>query len=291
MVFPGSSFESESVMRAISGEKCTALYGVPTMFIQQLSNPNFSQYDFSSLRTGIMAGAPCPIETMKRVVDEMHIPEITIAYGMTETSPVSFQSNVLDPLERRVNTVGRILPHLEVKIVDSKGEIVPIGQPGELWTKGYSVMAGYWGDPEKTSESVSDGWMRTGDIAIIDQQGYAKIVGRTKDMIIRGGENIFPREIEEFLFQHPKIAAVQVFGVPSKVFGETVAAWVILKPGETLSEYELRSYCRGRIAAYKIPQNIRFVSEFPVTQTGKPQKFKMREAMCQALGLQETKTA
>ncbi len=291
MVFPSENFNAQAVMKAIDREKCTALYGVPTMFIAQLDEPSFHTYDFSSLRTGIMAGAPCPIETMKRVVEDMHIPELTIAYGMTETSPVSFQSTVDDSLERRVHTVGRVLPHIEVKIVDKDGEIVPVGTPGELCTKGYSVMAGYWGEREKTDEAIRDGWMKTGDIAVIDRDGYCKIVGRIKDMIIRGGENIYPREIEEFLFSHPKVAAVQVFGVPSKRYGETVAAWIIPKVGESIDDSEIREFCDGRIARYKTPQHIRIVDSYPLTVSGKPQKFKMRDAMMAELGLSEVETA
>ncbi|WP_354684274.1 AMP-binding protein [Cupriavidus necator] len=291
MVFPGQAFEPEATMQAVSEERCTALHGVPTMFIAQLDHPNFSQYDFSSLRTGIMAGSPCPIETMKRVVSQMHMSEVTIAYGMTETSPVSFQSSTTDPLDKRTTTVGRIQPHLEVKIVDHAGATVPVGETGELCTRGYSVMLGYWDDEARTAEAIRDGWMHTGDLATIDAEGYCNIVGRVKDMLIRGGENIYPREIEEFLFRHPKVQAVQVFGVPDPKFGEEVCAWIVLKPGATATEDEIRDFCRDQIAHYKVPRYIRFVDEMPMTITGKVQKFVMRERMTQELKLSETRTA
>ena len=291
MVFPGQAFEPEATMQAVSEERCTALHGVPTMFIAQLDHPNFSQYDFSSLRTGIMAGSPCPIETMKRVVSQMHMSEVTIAYGMTETSPVSFQSSTTDPLDKRTTTVGRIQPHLEVRIVDATGATVPVGETGELCTRGYSVMPGYWDDEARTAEAIRDGWMHTGDLATIDAEGYCNIVGRVKDMLIRGGENIYPREIEEFLFRHPKVQAVQVFGVPDQKYGEEVCAWIVLKPGASATEDEIRDFCRDQIAHYKIPRYIRFVDEMPMTITGKVQKFVMRERMTQDLKLSESRTA
>jgi fatty-acyl-CoA synthase len=291
MVFPGESFDAVSTLAAVSSERCTALHGVPTMFVAMLGVPNFSQFDLSSLRTGVMAGAPCPIETMKRVVSDMHMPQVTIGYGMTETSPISFQSSTDDNLERRVSTVGRVQPHLEVMIVDEAGQSVPVGATGELWTKGYSVMRGYWGDEERTRESIVNGWMRTGDLATIDAYGYCNIVGRLKDMLIRGGENIYPREIEEFLYGHPSIAEVQVFGVPDSKYGEEICAWVVPKSGAHVSEDAIRDYCRGRIAHYKVPRYIRLVEALPMTVTGKAQKFVMRNAMIEQLGLTVARTA
>jgi len=291
MVFPGESFDPEATLAAVSAERCTALHGVPTMFIAELDHPNFATYDLSSLRTGIMAGSPCPMETMKRVAAQMHMHEVTIAYGMTETSPISFQSATTDPLERRVTTVGRIQPHLEVKLVDREGRTVPIGETGELCTRGYSVMQGYWGDDARTRESVRDGWMYTGDLATIDEEGYCNIVGRVKDMLIRGGENIYPREIEEFLYRHPKVQAVQVFGVPDEKYGEEVCAWIALKPGEQATETDIRDFCRDQIAHYKVPRYIRFVDAMPMTITGKVQKFVMRNQMIAELGLQPAKSA
>lgn len=291
MVFPGEGFDALATLSAVSEEQCTALHGVPTMFIAQLQHPDFAKFNLTSLRTGIMAGAPCPIETMKRVVADMHMREITIAYGMTETSPVSFQSAADDPLEQRVSTVGRILAHLEVKIVNEEGRTVKVGEKGELCTRGYSVMKGYWNDLPRTQEAIREGWMHTGDLATLDAQGYCNIVGRVKDMLIRGGENVFPREVEEYLFRHPKIQDVQVFGVPDARFGEEVACWIVLKPGQTCSDDEIRNFCQGQIAHYKVPRHIRFVNELPMTVTGKPQKFVMREAMMKALGLQAAKTA
>jgi fatty-acyl-CoA synthase len=288
MVFPGEGFDPLEVLSAVEAEHCTALHGVPTMFIAELDHPEFKRFNLSSLRTGIMAGAPCPIEVMKRVVSDMGMREVTIAYGMTETSPVSFQSSTDDPLERRVSTVGRIHPHVEVKIVDDKGQTVKPGERGELCTRGYSVMQGYWGDEARTKEAIDgEGWMRTGDLAIIDAEGYCNIVGRVKDMVIRGGENLYPREIEEYLFRIPKIQDVQVFGVPDAKYGEELCAWVILKPGVSMTADEVRAFCRDQIAHQKIPRHIRFVSEFPMTVTGKPQKFIMREKMMQELGVQE----
>ncbi|KMZ12163.1 Acetoacetyl-CoA synthetase / Long-chain-fatty-acid-CoA ligase [Candidatus Burkholderia humilis] len=291
MVFPGEAFDPVATLAAVHDERCTALHGVPTMFIAELDHPDFAKYDLSRLRTGIMVGSPCPIETMKRVVSKMHLAEITIAYGMTETSPVSFQSATTDPLNKRTTTVGRIQPHLEVKIIDALGEIVPVGETGELCTRGYSVMKGYWSEDAKTLEAIVDGWMHTGDFATIDADGYCNIVGRLKDMLIRGGENIYPREIEEFLFRHPKIQTVPVFGVPDAKYGEEVCAWIVPRPGEDLSETEVRDFCQGQIVHYKIPRYIRFVDELPMTVTGKVQKFVMRAKMIDDLKLAKTKTA
>ncbi len=291
MVFPGESFDATAALAAVSQERCTALHGVPTMFIAELDHPNFAEYDLNSLRTGIMAGSPCPIETMKRVVSQMHMSEVTIAYGMTETSPVSFQSSTTDPLERRVSTVGRIQPRLEAKVIDAEGRIVPVGQTGELCVRGYSVMKGYWGDEARTREVVKDGWMHTGDLAVIDDEGYCNIVGRAKDMLIRGGENVYPREVEEFLFRHPKIQSVQVFGVPDTKYGEEVCAWVVLKPGQQCTTEEIRDFCRDQIAHYKVPRYVRFVEEMPMTITGKVQKFVMRQKMVEELHLTVAKTA
>jgi len=291
MVFPGESFDAGAALAAVAEERCTALHGVPTMFIAELAHPRFEEFDLSSLRTGIMAGSPCPIETMKQVVSRMHMGEVTIAYGMTETSPVSFQSATTDPLERRVTTVGRVQPHLQCKVVDATGAVVPAGEKGELCTKGYSVMLGYWGDEARTREAVVDGWMHTGDLATIDAEGYCNIVGRVKDMLIRGGENIYPREIEEFLFRHPAVQSVQVFGVPDAKYGEEVCAWIVLKPGAVATEESIREFCREQIAHYKIPRYVRFVDELPMTVTGKAQKFVMRERMIEELGLQAAKTA
>ena len=262
------------------------------MFIAELDHADFATTDFSSLRTGIMAGAPCPIEVMKRVRADMHMEEVTIAYGMTETSPVSFQSGTDDPLEKRVSTVGRVLPHVQVKIVDGDGRVVARGERGELCTRGYSVMRGYWGDAEKTAASIDNGgWMHTGDLATLDDEGYCNIVGRVKDMIIRGGENVYPREIEEYLFRHPKVQDVAVFGVPDTRFGEAVAVWIKLRDGESASVDEIRAFCDGQIAHYKIPAYVRFVEGFPLTVTGKIQKFMMRDAMVDELGLSVAETA
>ncbi|GEO36145.1 AMP-binding protein [Skermanella aerolata] len=292
MVIPGEGFEPEAVLTAVQEERCTGLHGVPTMFIAVLNHPRFKEFDLSTLRTGIMAGSPCPIEVMKRVAGEMNMREITIAYGMTETSPVSFQSSVDDPLEKRVATVGRIQPHLEVKIVDAEGRIVPVGTPGELLTRGYSVMREYWGDEERTREAIdASRWMHTGDLAVLDEDGYCNIVGRIKDMVIRGGENIYPREIEEFLYTHPKIADVQVFGVPDERYGEQLCAWINIQEGEMLTEDEVIQFCRDRIAHYKVPRHIRFVEAFPMTVTGKIQKFIMRQKMIEELKLEISRTA
>jgi fatty-acyl-CoA synthase len=292
MVFPGEGFDPLSTLQTVAEERCTALHGVPTMFIAQLDHPEFARFDLSSLRTGIMAGSPCPIEVMKRAVDKMHLSEITIAYGMTETSPVSFQSSTDDPLERRVSTVGRIQPHLEVKIIDTQGRIVPPGTPGELLTRGYSVMLGYWGDDDRTREAIDAArWMHTGDLATIDGEGYCNIVGRIKDMVIRGGENVYPREIEEFLYRHPKIQDVQVIGVPDDRYGEEICAWIRLRPGMEANEEEIKTFCRDQIAHYKVPRYVKFVDEFPMTVTGKVQKFIMRDRMISELGLKVQKTA
>jgi fatty-acyl-CoA synthase len=292
MVFPGEGFDPGATLRAVSQERCTGLYGVPTMFVALLGHPDFASFDLSSLRTGIMAGAPCPIEVMNKVVSLMHMSEVTIAYGMTETSPVSFQSSTVDLLEKRVSTVGRIHPHVEVKIVDAEGNTVPVGGRGELCTRGYSVMQGYWDDEDKTREAIdADGWMHTGDLATIDAEGYCNIVGRVKDMVIRGGENVYPREVEEFLYRHPKVKEVQVFGVPDEKYGEELCAWIVPKAGETITQEDISAFCKSQIAHYKIPRYVRQRSELPMTVTGKPQKFLMREAMIEELGLVETKTA
>ena len=293
IVYPNEAFEPLTVLQAVQDERCTGLHGVPTMFIAELDHPRFAEFDLSSLRTGIMAGSPCPIEVMKRVVSDMHLDQITIAYGMTETSPVSCQSRTDTPLDKRVSTVGQVQPHLEVRIADPEtGVTLARGQSGELCTRGYSVMQGYWGDEARTREAIdAEGWMHTGDLATMDEQGYVNIVGRIKDMVIRGGENIYPREIEEFLYRLPQVQDVQVVGVPDERFGEELCAWVVLKPGQTLSEDELREFCRGRIAHYKIPRHIRFVEGFPMTVTGKIQKFRIRDAMKDQLGLDEAKTA
>ncbi len=292
MVYPSEGFDPLATLDAVQAEGCTALYGVPTMFIAELDHPDFSRFDLGALRTGIMAGAPCPIEVMRKVIDRMNMRDVTIAYGMTETSPVSFQSAIGDSVERRVATVGRIQPHLEVKIVDSEGDVVPRGQSGELCTRGYSVMLGYWGDKEKTDDVVdAAGWMHTGDLATLDEEGYCNIVGRIKDMVIRGGENLYPREIEEFLFRHPKIQEVQVFGVADTKYGEELCAWIRLRDGETMSEDDVRSFCQGQIAHQKIPRYVEFVNEFPMTVTGKIQKFIMRQKVEERLGLKAAKTA
>ena len=286
MVFPGESFEPKAVLDTVQAERCTGLHGVPTMFITLLDHPDFAQYDLSTLRTGIMAGSPCPAEVMSRVISKMHLGEITIAYGMTETSPVSFQSSVDDPVPLRVATIGRVHPHLEVKIVDTDGKIVPRGVKGELLTRGYSVMLGYWGDEEKTRETIDAArWMHTGDLAVIDEQGFATIVGRAKDMVIRGGENIYPREIEEFLYRHPKVLDVQCVGVPDAKYGEELCACIVLRPGMEATADEIRDFCKGQIAHYKIPRHIRFVDSFPMTVTGKIKKYLLRQQVTTELGL------
>jgi fatty-acyl-CoA synthase len=292
MVYAGEGFDPLAVLETVAAERCTGLHGVPTMFIALLDHPRFAEFDLSSLRTGIMAGSPCPIEVMKRCTERMHMREITIAYGMTETSPVSFQSSIDDPIERRVATVGRVQPHLEVKIVDAAGRVLPPGQPGELLTRGYSVMRGYWDDEPRTREAIDAGrWMHTGDLATLDEAGYCNIVGRIKDMVIRGGENIYPREVEEFLYTHPKIADVQVFGVPDARYGEQLCAWIRPHAHAALTAEEVVAFCQGQIAHYKIPSHIRFVDAFPMTVTGKVQKFVMRQKMIEELGLSEARTA
>ncbi|MFT4103847.1 MAG: AMP-binding protein [Burkholderiaceae bacterium] len=293
IVFPSDGFDALAVLETVQAERCTALHGVPTMFIAELEHPRFAEFDLSTLRTGIMAGTACPIEVMRRVVERMHLAEITIAYGMTETSPVSCQSSAGTPLDKRVTTVGTVQPHLEVRIVDPEsGAAVARGTAGELCTRGYSVMHGYWGDPQKTAEAIDDdGWMHTGDLATMDAQGYVNIVGRIKDMVIRGGENVYPREIEEFLYGHPKIQDVQVVGVPDRRYGEELCAWIVPKPGQALAEDEVRAFFQGRIAHYKVPKYIRFVDAFPMTVTGKIQKFKIRDVMRAQLGIDEEKTA
>jgi fatty-acyl-CoA synthase len=293
VVYPSDAFDPLAVLQTVQAERCTGLHGVPTMFIAELDHPRFKEFDLSTLRTGIMAGSPCPTAVMQRVVSDMHLSQITIAYGMTETSPVSCQSSTHTPLDRRVSTVGQVQPHLEVKIVHpDSGEVMATGQSGELCTRGYSVMHGYWDDPAKTAEAIdAEGWMHTGDLATMDAEGYVNIVGRIKDMVIRGGENIYPREIEEFLYRHPAIQDVQVVGVPDAKYGEELCAWVIVKPGQTLAEDAVRAFCKGQIAHYKVPRYIRFVDAFPMTVTGKIQKFKIREAMKDQLGLADQKTA
>jgi fatty-acyl-CoA synthase len=293
MVVPAAAFEPEATLRAVQDERCTTLYGVPTMFIAQLEHPRFGDYDLTSLRTGIMAGSPCPVETMRRVMSEMHMEEVTICYGMTETSPVSTQSATDDPVDKRVGTVGRVHPHVEVKIVSPEtGQIVARGEPGELCTRGYSVMLGYWNEPERTAEAIDRGrFMHTGDLAVMDDDGYVNIVGRSKDMVIRGGENVYPREVEEFLMGHPGIADVQVVGVPDERYGEELMAWIVCRGGAELDREAVAEFCRGRIAHFKIPRYVQCVSEFPMTVTGKVQKFKLRERAVEELGLREVQTA
>src|SRR5690348_4132830 len=287
MVIPAEAYDPVATMQTVQQERCTSLYGVPTMFIGELEHPRFKDFDFSSLRTGIMAGSPCPVEVMKKVQTAMHIPEMTIAYGMTETSPVSTQCTTDDPLERRVSTVGRVHPHVEIKIVDPEsGAVVPRGTPGELCSRGYIVMLGYWNDEQSTRRAIDPArWMYTGDLATMDADGYVNIVGRIKDMIIRGGENIYPREVEEFLYTHPDIADVQVIGVPSEKYGEEVMAWVKPREGAKVTGEELAAWCKGKVASYKIPRHWKFVDAFPMTVTGKVQKFKMRETAIEELGL------
>ncbi len=293
IVYPSDGFDPLSVLEAVQAEKCTGLHGVPTMFIAELAHPRFAEFDLSSLRTGIMAGSPCPIEVMKQVVDRMHLREVTIAYGMTETSPVSCQSSTRTPLDRRVSTVGLVQPHLEIKVIDpATGQTVACGVTGEFCTKGYAVMHGYWGDDEKTREAIdADGWMHTGDLATMDAEGYVNIVGRIKDLVIRGGENVYPREVEEFLYRHPAVSDVQVIGVPDPRYGEELCAWVVLKAGGQATSDEIRAFCQGQIAHYKVPRYIKFVDAFPMTITGKVQKFVMRDQMKRELQLQENKTA
>jgi fatty-acyl-CoA synthase len=285
-VLPGEAFEPLTVLQTVASERCTVLHGVPTMFIAELEQPRFGEFDMSSLRTGIMAGSLCPTAVMRRVIAEMHMPQVTIAYGMTETSPVSFQSQPDDPLELRVGTVGRVHPHVQVKIVDAAGRVVPRGTAGELLTRGYNVMRGYWDDAVRTQDAIdSAGWMHTGDLAVLDSQGYCSIVGRLKDMIIRGGENIYPREIEEFLYRHPAVFDVAVVGVPDAKYGEAVCACIQLRSGVTITEDEIREFCRGQIAHYKLPRYVRFVESFPLTVSGKIQKYLIRETLCSELNL------
>jgi fatty-acyl-CoA synthase len=293
IVVPASAFEPGATVEAVAAERCTSIYGVPTMFIAELELPELDSFDLSSLRTGIMAGAPCPVEVMSKVIERMHMEEVTICYGMTETSPVSTQTSADDELERRVSTVGRVHPHVEVKVVDPEsGRTLPRGEPGELCTRGYSVMLGYWEEPERTAEAIDRaGWMHTGDLATMDDEGYVAIVGRTKDMVIRGGENIYPREIEEFLYSHPAVSDVAVIGVPDEKYGEEVMAWVVPRAGEEVTEDEVREHCRGQIAHYKIPRYVRFVDELPMTVTGKVQKFKLRERASEELGVKAVQPA
>ena len=288
MIYPSEGFEPLAVLETVQEEKCTALYGVPTMFIAELDHPDFSRFDLTSLRTGVMAGSPCPSEVMKKVISLMHMREVEICYGMTETSPVSTQTRIDAPLDKRVSTVGVIHPHLEIKIVDpNTGQVVPVGKPGELCTRGYSVMLGYWNNPEATAGAIDQArWMHTGDLATMDAEGYINIVGRIKDMIIRGGENVYPREIEEFLYTHPKISDVQVIGLPDPKYGEEIMAWVRVKQGEQVTAEELQAFCKGQIAHYKVPRYFKFVDAFPMTVTGKIQKFQMRQQSTEELGLQ-----
>jgi len=284
MVFPGEAFDPLDTLKAVEEERCTALHGVPTMFIMELDHPSFSQFDLSSLRTGIMAGAPCPVEVMRRLISEMHMDDILIAYGQTEVSPINNMTLPNDSLERRTETVGRAVPWVEIKVIDDADRVVPVGEKGEICTRGYSVMQGYWNDPERTAETIdAGGWLHSGDLAVMDGDGYVQIVGRIKDMIIRGGENIYPREIEEFLYQHPAISEVQVFGVPDEKMGEEVCAWIQLNAGHELSADDVKDYCRDKITHFKIPRYIDFVDEYPMTVTGKIQKFVMRETMVERL--------
>ncbi|WP_066453591.1 AMP-binding protein [Castellaniella caeni] len=294
MVYPSDAFDPLAVLQCIATERCTAVYGVPTMFIAELTHPQFSSFDLSSLRSGCMAGSPCPVDIMRQVIDKMHMAGVTIAYGMTETSPVSFQTAADDDLESRVSSIGRVQPHLQCKVIDAGGRVVPRGTPGELCTKGYSVMLGYWGDEQKTAEAIdAEGWMHTGDLVVIDERGYGNVVGRLKDMVIRGGENIYPREIEEFLYKHPAVRDVSVVGVPDEKFGEELCAWVILKEGTSaeVTPESIRAFCQGKIAHYKVPRYVRFVTELPMTVTGKIQKYEIRKRMMAQLGLDEQKTA
>ena len=293
IVIPAEAFEADAVLETVAEERCTSLYGVPTMFIAELAHPDFGRFDFSSLRTGIMAGSPCPVEVMRRVTSELHMDEVTICYGMTETSPVSTQTPRGAPLEKQVGTVGRVHPHIEVKIVDPEtGRTRPRGEPGELCTRGYSVMLGYWRDDHATRGAIDAArWMHTGDLATMDEEGYVNVVGRIKDMIIRGGENVYPREIEEFLYTHPQVADVQVFGVPDDRYGEEICAWIVLEQGAALDEDAVREFCRSSIARFKVPRYVRFVDAFPLTVTGKVQKFRMRETEIEERGLSAVTTA
>lgn len=284
MVFPGEAFDPLETLRTVEAERCTALHGVPTMFITELDHPQFGEFDLSSLRTGIMAGAPCPVEIMKRVISQMHMENILIGYGQTEVSPLNHMTLPNDSLERRTETVGRAVPWVEIKVVDESNRVVPVGEKGEICTRGYSVMREYWNDPERTAETIDEaGWLHSGDLATMDEEGYVRIVGRIKDMIIRGGENIYPREVEEFLYQHPAISEVQVFGIPDEKMGEEVCAWVQLNEGQSMTEDELKAFCKDQITHFKIPRHVRFVTEYPMTVTGKIQKFVMRDQMVEAL--------
>jgi fatty-acyl-CoA synthase len=293
MVIPGDAFEPEAVLRAVEAERCTALYGVPTMFIAELGHREFDRFDLSSLRTGVMAGSPCPVEVMKSCIDRMHLDEVTICYGMTETSPVSTQTLPGDSLAHRTETVGRVHPHVEIRIADPEGgATLERGGTGEFCTRGYSVMQGYWNDDDKTEQAIdADGWMHTGDLAVMAADGYCNIVGRIKDMVIRGGENVYPREIEEFLYTHPAVEDVQVIGVPDVKYGEELMAWVKLRPGGTATPDQLREFCRGKIAHFKIPRYVKLVEEFPMTVTGKVRKVEMRESSIAELGLTTVETA
>ena len=283
-ILPAEAFEPESTLKTVAQERCTALHGVPTMFIAELDHPDFGSFDLSSLRTGIMAGAPCPVEIMNRVLGEMHMSEVLIAYGQTETSPVNHMTSAEDSIEKRVASVGRPAPHCEIKILDAQGEVVPVGEKGEICCRGYSVMRGYWGDDERTGETIdSEGWLHSGDIGIMDAQGYTQVTGRIKDMIIRGGENIYPREVEEFLYTHPEIQEVQIFGIPDQRYGEQVCAWIKSSEGSSLSDEDVRAFCRNQITHFKVPYLIRFVDDFPMTVTGKMKKFLMREQMVEEL--------
>jgi fatty-acyl-CoA synthase len=282
MVYPDESFSAGTVLETIQAERCTAVHGVPTMFIAMLEHPDFDRYDLSTLRTGAMGGSPCPMPVMRQVMERMNMRDVTIVYGMTETSPISFQGAVDDPIDKRVSTVGRVQPHLEVKIIDERGQVVPRGETGELCTRGYAVMQGYWGDEQRTREAVDDGgWMHTGDLATIDAEGYCQIVGRSKDMVIRGGENIFPREVEDYLYKHPKIQDVQCVGVPDAKYGEELCACIILRPGMQATPEEIRAFCQGQIAHYKVPRYVHFLDTFPLTITGKIRKNVLREQMAE----------
>ena len=292
MVYPSEAFDPLETLETLEAERCTGVLGVPTMFIAQLQHPEFDRFDLTSLRTGVMAGSPCPVEVMREVIDKMHMDQVTIGYGMTETSPVSTQTELDDPLERRVGSVGRVYPHVEIKVVDDEGRIVAPGVTGEFCARGYHVMRGYWNDEEKTADSIdTSGWMHSGDLATMDEDGYFNIVGRIKDMVIRGGENLYPREIEEYLYRHPKVADVQVFGVPDPKYGEELCAWIKLADGESADDLEIREFCDGQIAHHKIPRYIHFVDEFPMTVTGKVQKFIMRDRMIEELELGDVETA
>lgn len=288
IVLPAATFEPRAVLTAVQAEKCTSLYGVPSMFIAELAEPEFEQFDLSSLRTGIMAGAPCPVEVMKRAMESMHMAELTICYGMTETSPVSTQTGADDDIDRRVQSVGKVHPHVEVKVTSDEGHVLPRGETGELLTRGYSVMLGYWSEPERTAEAIDAArWMHTGDLATMDSEGYLSIVGRISDMVIRGGENVYPREVEEFLFRHPEIVDAQVVGIPDDRFGEEIVAWVKLRPGVHIEPEEIRKFCKQNVAHFKVPKHVFFTDEFPMTVSGKIQKFRLREMALDQLGLSQ----